>query len=121
MPEHMLKATNVESAKNSGLVPAITFETLSVEEDFIEAPPVFGVYKRHVDIQNDSWKLTSPLFSNEESANYRRDDLNNISHAHGLLTEFKVEELEVENDYAEVREFMYNGVEQEALGINANE
>jgi hypothetical protein len=97
----------------------INFEIEEAGEVEIElAPPVFAVYEKETYIKKGNWNLKLPLFTIEEDANKRRDDLLEISHAHGLLTDYEVRELEVENNYEDARYSLYHSVDQEALGIN---
>jgi hypothetical protein len=87
------------------------------EQVVLENKTVFGVYERITYVDNANWTLKLPLLATEEDANYRKNDLEEISHAHGLMTDYKVEPLEVEQTYSEARDFMFNEAENETLGL----
>lgn len=93
-------------------------EVKETEEVEIElAPPIFAVYERETSIPNSDWRLKLPLFTKEEDAKERRDDLLEVSHAHGLMTDYEVRELEVENSYEDAKYSLYHSIYRETLGI----
>lgn len=78
---------------------------------------IFAVYKKDT-VVKDEWTMVFPLFAKETDANSRKSDLTEISVAHGLMVEYKVEPLELEGDYSAIRELLYNDIERkEVLGI----